>query len=717
MPRPTQRTSRTCRFAFRAALATSVAAFGPLPPLAAGANVWTAVGPNGGSAFAVVVDPVDSTIVYAGVYGGVFKSTSSGATWQAAGRGLKAHPVLALAIDPGNHLLLYAAAGTTPSSGVWASRDGAATWETVLLLDNNFKDNESKEIVRSLAVDPAHPETVYAASNFHIYVSRDAGSTWTVALDYTTVSPHLFLTAQLAADPDRSSVFALLADNFSNPPYFKLLESADGGASWLDRSTALPDGRTNEITALAIEPTSPGTLYLAGNTVFRSRDGAASWQQLGVSLPYSYPPLAAGPHGLVVAGDLSSSTVLRSLDGGTTWERSIHMPIDTGSSINGLALGASPDQIYAVVEEALGVVATGDGGASWQAADRGLRAMSAFAVAINPQNPSEIFTLGDGDSWLQSWGVYRSRTAGGNWLPLDGPRVFYPGLWWATTSYTNLINPNTLFVDPAQPSHVIYGSGRYGHSSTDAGTTWTPLANPDDADCNEFNYLSPEPSAPSILYTTAAGGVCKGGCGAWKSVDGGATWSCVGISLVQRIVVAPSDPNVLYAVKWIFGLPPGDHLLWKSTDAGATWAPIDAQLPFTSLPLIDEPYLTVDPHNAQRIFVGTSYGVWRSNNGGRRWFELDRGLPHGKPDQYPFSPLLAVDPNDSRLVYAAAPDFGVYRSHDGGSHWQPILGGLPPLNPGINYVNYYLTLVPDPQKSGTVYLGTFDNGVLVYSAQ
>ncbi|HEV3457050.1 MAG TPA: hypothetical protein VHG32_10855, partial [Thermoanaerobaculia bacterium] len=269
MPRPTQRTSRTCRFAFRAALATSVAAFGPLPPLAAGANVWTAVGPNGGSTFAVVVDPVDPTIVYAGAYGGVFKSTSSGATWQAAGRGLKAHPVLALAIDPGNHLLLYAAAGTT-SSGVWASRDGAATWGTVLLLDNNFLPNYSKEIVRSVAVDPAHPGTVYAASNFHIYVSRDAGSTWTVAQDYSTVSPHLFLSAQLAADPDRSSVFALLADDSSNPPFFKLLESADGGASWLDRSTALPDGRTNEITALAIEPTSPGTLYLAGNTVFRS---------------------------------------------------------------------------------------------------------------------------------------------------------------------------------------------------------------------------------------------------------------------------------------------------------------------------------------------------------------------------------------------------------------------------------------------------------------
>jgi hypothetical protein len=86
MPRRRQRTSRSWRLALETALAISVAAFGPLPPLAAGANVWTVVGPNGGNVFTVVVDPVDPTIVYAGAYGGVFKSTSSGATWQAAGR-------------------------------------------------------------------------------------------------------------------------------------------------------------------------------------------------------------------------------------------------------------------------------------------------------------------------------------------------------------------------------------------------------------------------------------------------------------------------------------------------------------------------------------------------------------------------------------------------------------------------------------------------------
>jgi hypothetical protein len=61
-----------------------------------------------------------------------------------------------------------------------------------------------------------------------------------------------------------------------------------------------------------------------------------------------------------------------------------------------------------------------------------------------------------------------------------------------------------------------------------------------------------------------------------------------------------------------------------------------------------------------------------------------RGLPHGAPGgAFPFSPLLAIDPNDPGLVYAAAADFGVYRSDDGGGHWQPILAGLPPLNPTV----------------------------------
>jgi hypothetical protein len=121
-PRPSGQWKR----ALPAGIAISMAALAPVSPLAAGSNVWTAVGPSGGPVTALLVDPVDPQVVYAGTTGGVFKSSSAGASWQAASRGMKVHPVTALAIDPLSHRTLHAAAGDgfTAKSGVWASRNG-----------------------------------------------------------------------------------------------------------------------------------------------------------------------------------------------------------------------------------------------------------------------------------------------------------------------------------------------------------------------------------------------------------------------------------------------------------------------------------------------------------------------------------------------------------------------------------------------------------------
>ena len=46
----------------------------------AGNNVWTSLGPEGGTIFVLVVDPTTPTTLYAGTSGGVFKSTNGGAS-------------------------------------------------------------------------------------------------------------------------------------------------------------------------------------------------------------------------------------------------------------------------------------------------------------------------------------------------------------------------------------------------------------------------------------------------------------------------------------------------------------------------------------------------------------------------------------------------------------------------------------------------------------
>lgn len=71
--------------------------------VSAGINVWTSNGPEGGRIYALAVDPQIPTTLYAGTYGGVFKSTNGGAREAGASgrdsRGLRGEPDFVLRTD------------------------------------------------------------------------------------------------------------------------------------------------------------------------------------------------------------------------------------------------------------------------------------------------------------------------------------------------------------------------------------------------------------------------------------------------------------------------------------------------------------------------------------------------------------------------------------------------------------------------------------------
>ena len=697
--------------------AAGAAAFCAALPLAAGTNFWTSVGPNGGSVSTVLIDPAAPQVLYAGSRGGVFKSLDGGATWHGASRGLTDHPIAALAADPRRPGTLYAVAGDTSTlvNGVWVSRNAGATWAaTPLSVDNGYANDGGQEYFTSLAVDPAHRATVWAASNYAVDVSSDGGRTWSAALDLFTVNPDAGLSIQVVAAPARSSVFAYVVGSTEDgiSPYVKLLESADGGKTWHDHSASLP---ADAIPPLAIEPTRPGAMYLAGYwKTYRSLDGAASWQQVGPA----GPPIAAGPGGVVIAGRPSSLVtargpspgVFKSLDGGTTWA-----PVASPGFASAFSVGPSPSKIYAAVGGP-GVMASGNGGQSWQAANLGLTATSILAAAGDPHGSGTLYiAAADATS-----AYYKSRNGGGRWRPFGAGAPSGTGLVVVNNGDGPFVLDGfTLYVDPAQPDTLYFSNGTSAAGSADAGATWTPLAGP--PGYYHLSFLSVDPSSPPVLYSTSpsfVGGGGPGSCTAWKSIDGGGSWSCLGLESAFRILVAPSEPSTLYAVGDI-PAPRPPHLLWKSLDAGASWAPIDAGLPFVANLEEDEPYLLVDPNDARRLFVSVPAGVWRSLDGGAHWTEKDHGLPHTGSMQVPgvFSPLLAVDPHDPALLYAAASNIGVYRSLDGGNHWQPLLAGLPPFCLVQQGTDYYEALIPDPLHSGTVYLATIGNGLLTYTAQ
>src|SRR5262245_55733371 len=163
------------------------------------------------------------------------------------------------------------------------------------------------------------------------------------------------------------------------------------------------------------------------------------------------------------------------------------------------------------------------------------------------------------------------------------------------------------------------------------------------------------PGDPTTYYA----GMPEGG--VWKTTNGGTTWKPifddVHIASVGAVAVAPSDPKVVYVGTgnqsgWSFTTGKG---IYKSIDGGKTW---------TNVGLVESQYIggiVVDPQNADQVLVAVlgpragpggavpasaERGVYRSTDGGRNW---TRVLPtdgaSGASDVY-------LDYGDSRFAYA-----------------------------------------------------------------
>jgi photosystem II stability/assembly factor-like uncharacterized protein len=202
--------------------------------------------------------------------------------------------------------------------------------------------------------------------------------------------------------------------------------------------------------------------------------------------------------------------------------------------------------------------------------------------------------------------------------------------------------------------------------------------------------VSGVPSQPNVFYVGAVNG------GVWKTNDYGRTWQPIfdqqPTGSVGAIEVAPSDPNIVYV-----GSGEGLHRpdlsvgdgIYKSTDGGATW---------THLGLRDGQQISqmaIDPHDPNRLFVavaGHPYGpnpergVYRSTDGGQSFQKvLYKNENIGAGD-------VKIDPSDPNVVYATLWEAregpwengewngtggGIFKSTDGGQTWNQLAGGLP----------------------------------------
>jgi photosystem II stability/assembly factor-like uncharacterized protein len=216
------------------------------------------------------------------------------------------------------------------------------------------------------------------------------------------------------------------------------------------------------------------------------------------------------------------------------------------------------------------------------------------------------------------------------------------------------------------------------------------------------NSLVVAPSNPAVLYagvaTTSSNYVgSPNRSGFFKSTDGGVSWSGPGLNgrNVLAVAVDPNNADTVYAGTYRQGL-------FKSTDGGATWA--GPYLTIGTLFDRDVNALLVDPQTPSVLYAGVpGNGLYKSTDGGVNWTSISTGLTYYSITQ------LAIDPVNTNNVYAAGGDSsgGVYKSVNGGASWSLSRTGLPSQTVSVSY--HIVAL--DPSNPATVYVGTSNMGV------
>src|SRR5215469_4580132 len=268
---------------------------------------------------------------------------------------------------------------------------------------------------------------------------------------------------------------------------------------------------------------------------------------------------------------------------------------------------------------------------------------------------------------------------------------------------------------PGDGSTFYFGGVAGGvWKTTDGGNTWLPLT--DGTPISSVGAIAVAASDHDIIYVGTGEAAPRGdmtyGDGVYKSVDGGKTWTHVGLEDTRQIgalIVDPHDPDIVLvaALGHAFG-PNTERGVFRTVDGGKSWKKVLYKNEDTGA--ID---VTFDPNDARIVYAalwqarrqpwnfssgGAGSGLYRSSDGGVTWKQLTgNGLPQGLLGRI----HVSIPAANSRRVYAMieAAEGGLYRSDDGGEHWQRVNddGRL------SQRAWYFSTILADPKNADTVY--------------
>ncbi|HXU35156.1 MAG TPA: YCF48-related protein [Blastocatellia bacterium] len=437
---------------------------------------------------------------------------------------------------------------------------------------------------------------------------------------------------------------------------FVALTRADDASHIVSSSTSGSEVRQWEVTgpwggdvrSLVASPSDSSMLYLgtSDGQIFRSKDGARTWQRLhpglerrGLSVdhividPRNPKTVYAGAW--AVARD-EQGGVFRSEDGGEHWKL---LDGTKGLSVRSLAMAPS-DSSFLIAGSANddpnlnGVFRSTDAGKKWErispVGDKEIRNIE--SVAIDPRN-TNIMYIG---TWHLPW---KTTDAGASWKQTGYKAV-------------GMIDDSDIFgisINPANAEQVYINACSGIYRSGSAGEKWMKIPGIPFSARRTYKLLV-HPSNPKIIFAGTSEGL-------WRSKDDGKKWMLLTSKtlVIRSIVVTPDNPNRVLIATDDLGIRTSENL-------GDDF--IDSNIGF-----INRHVLAIMPDATERgrllasvFHDGSGGSVFASIDGGQNWQSSSRGLA-GR-DVFSFYQM----PNDPNVIYAGT-NTGVYRSNDRGSSW------------------------------------------------
>lgn len=427
-----------------------------------------------------------------------------------------------------------------------------------------------------------------------------------------------------------------------------------GPLSWNTTSYNPGNGRVNTV---AMDPSNPSVIYAGTPSagLWRSMDAGTTWQAMFTDMP------SMGISGIVVhptnpsviyiatgdgdGADTYSAGVLKSTDGGTTWNSTgLDWTIDQTLTTRSLRMATSDPQVL-ICAASNGVFRTTDGGANWQQ----VRIGSFRDVEFQPGNDSIVYACGDS---------YHRSTDGGAHFTIMGNTGLPPA---------SEVGRMAIAVSPNEPLTV------YALCSSELDNGFLGLYRSTDGGLN-FSLRS---NTPNIFGYGEAG-----------DDTGGQAW------YDMALAVDPNDASTVYV---------GGVNVWKSGNGGLTWD-IKAHWVFPST----IGYTHADIHALEflggQLFCGSDGGLYNSLNGANDWTDLSAGLDItqfyrlGGSELLPYKFMAgaqdngtnrlfngnwthvygadgmeaAIDPWSPEIVYGSFQNGGILRSYDSGENWATI---------------------------------------------